>query len=253
MKNEILDEIKKFANYKSLQKVQSFVIFDLSEKGSSDLIQSLNREFKELHNYFSKEREKELEQMLKSLDWIYEKYSNLADRYKGKSILGEIFEWESEVHKNEYEKIVSEETELKNLEKNFLLENIDFNEFYENEKVLDHLNKKIDFYNLQKCDQDKEFARSYKLTEDELKYRELQNYFNKKRFPRFVYCYNENYSEYFEDWFYSGFKWNWLKWSIFGFEISQKEFEEKASEFVIKEMYLNRKIISNATHNLSSF
>ncbi|CAM1345097.1 hypothetical protein [Tenacibaculum amylolyticum] len=247
MNNEILNEVKKFIDYKSVQKVQSFVIFDLSEKDNSVLKHSLFNEFQELHNYFSKEREKELGQMLKKIDWVYEKYSNLADRYEGKPVLNEILEWENEVHKHEYDKIASEETKLKYLDKNFILENIDFNKFYENEKVFDKLNDKIDFYNLQRCNYDEEFARHYKLTEDELKYRKLQDYFYKKSSPKYVYCYNEKYSGFFDDWFRAGFKWNRLKWSVFAFEISQKEFEEKASKFVKEEMYLNRTVINNAT------
>lgn len=246
MDSEIIQELRKFENYQDKQKIKSFVIFNISSKESLDIQVLLKTEFEKLHKTFETLREQELSQKLKKLDWISEKYSKLAQRYEGKPVLGEIYEWENDVHKHEYDMIVSTETELKSLTENFCLEVYDFNEFKINEVRFNQLNDTMDFSNLMRCDFDDNYAKYYKLNDKELEYRDLQDYFSKKRFPKYLFCHNEAYQNEFDNLFKSSFKWDRLKWSVFTFSFSQDQFERSANDFVIQEMYYNRKIINNA-------
>ncbi len=99
------------------------------------------------------------------------------------------------------------QTPLKKLIDSFNFENIDFEEYNVNELLFDKMNSEMGFYNLKRYNSDKEYQTD------------------------------------FEEWFRRGFKWDSLKWSVFGFDISQPEFESKASEYVLEEMYYNREII----------
>lgn len=243
MKEKILNELHKFKDLKNKEKIKSFVIFNLPSEKSYELNTLIRTEFLIIKEHLEKERKQELLKMIKKLDWIENKYSDLYHRYENTPVSRDILKWESEVYNDNYELVSQTQTPLKKLIDSFNFENIDFEEYNVNELLFDKMNSEMDFYNLKRYNSDKEFAKNYHPTESETKYMELMDYFQRCSFPKFIYCYNKEYQTDFEEWFRRGFKWDSLKWSVFGFDISQPEFESKASEYVLEEMYYNREII----------
>mgnify|MGYP001478970434 CR=1 FL=1 len=192
---------------KNKEKIKSFVIFNLPSEKSYELNTLIRTEFLIIKEHLEKERKQELLKMIKKLDWIENKYSDLYNRYENTPVSRDILKWESEVYNDNYELVSQTQTPLKKLIDSFNFENIDFEEYNVNELLFDKMNSEMGFYNLKRYNSDKEYQTD------------------------------------FEEWFRRGFKWDSLKWSVFGFDISQPEFESKASEYVLEEMYYNREII----------
>lgn len=192
---------------KNKEKIKSFVIFNLPSEKSYELNTLIRTEFLIIKEHLEKERKQELLKMIKKLDWIENKYSDLYHRYENTPVSRDILKWEYEVYNDNYELVSQTQTPLKKLIDSFNFENIDFEEYNVNELLFDKMNSEMGFYNLKRYNSDKEYQTD------------------------------------FEEWFRRGFKWDSLKWSVFGFDISQPEFESKASEYVLEEMYYNREII----------
>jgi hypothetical protein len=243
MKDRIITELRKFEEFQFNQRMGSFVIFNLIPDEKSLLWENIETEFIAIYYKIKSLRDIELNEMLKEIDWIREKYSELHERYRDTNKVSDIFQWENDSYEPSYKYIIDKETNLKLLYDNFHLEDINIEEIDEKKRLINKFNSEMDFYNLMRYQQDKEFKRYYILTQKEKEYNNLQSYLSRKRFAEYILCYNEDYNPILENLFKSDFKWDRLKWSIFGFQISRQEFERQANDFVKEELYYNREII----------
>lgn len=243
MLNRILKELRKFNDFKTIQRVKSFVIFGLSVEKKGELFKSIDKEFSLIYKKINSQRNDELSEMLKEISWISNKYSDLLNRYENKEVVGDILEWENDAYTTSYNQIIDRKTTLKELVDKFHFEDVNLIEFEQNEVVFNKMNEEMDFSNLLRYNHDKGFAKYYKLTDKEKQYMDLKKYLIKKRHPQYIFCYNAKYNSDFDTLFKNRFKWDWLKWSIFAFEISQHDFDSQASDFVRQEIYYNREVI----------
>lgn len=241
MEKKILNEVKALID--NDKKTKSFVVFNLSKKDQVQLYNAINNEFSSLLKELESRRQDEIFSMLEKDNWVDEKYSALIERYQDSDRLDYVLSIAEEAHKEYFDLIIGQDTKLKEVLKHFRLEEIDIDDYNHKDLMFNKLNDEMDFSNLIYCDTNKEFARNYILTEKEKEYRELQNYFFKKRLPKYIYCYNQDYHSDLDKLFRSRFKWDRLRWSLFAFSISKEQFEEKATDFVKNEMYYNREVL----------
>ena len=242
MKDEIIDELRKISDLEKKQ-LQSFVIFNMSKTEKDDILKLINNELTLINKNLLSQRNREMTEMLKELDWITDKYSDLYQKYKETSVATDIIGWEDDAYSIRYEQIASRKTKLKILIDEFYFEEIDIDEIKKSNETFSQMNETLDFSNLLRYNNDKVFARQYILTEEEKVYMALRNCLLKKEYAKYILCYNHGYSSDLNNLFKNRFKWSWLKWSIFIFEETQENFESKASEFVKTELYLNRKLL----------
>ncbi len=88
---------------KNKEKIKSFVIFNLPSEKSYELNTLIRTEFLIIKEHLEKERKQELLKMIKKLDWIENKYSDLYHRYENTPVSRDILKWESEVYNDNYE------------------------------------------------------------------------------------------------------------------------------------------------------
>ena len=243
---KVLSGLADPSNIPHNKQVKSFVFFNATKEKEQKIKEIITSEFSLIESELKALREKEIKEILKSIDWVNEKYSDLIDRYNGTTVQQDIFQWADVAYKHEYERILGTPTRLKVVTDNLYLQDINLIQFFENKKDLDLLNDTLNFHNLYRYHHDKDFQKHYTPTDDERKYDELNEKIHATQKAKYIYCYNINIStevDMFESLFKNVFKWDHLYWSVFCLPISQVEFENIASDFLKTELYYNRHLI----------
>lgn len=247
MTNQILVELKKFNNPKTIHQVKSFVIFNLSSSNKYKLLKHIQDEFLLVSNSLKKKRATELKEMEEDdseMKEIRNRYRELHKRVTDIQIISEITECENDAVLNIKEHIDNKDTCLKDLVTLFTFEDINFEEILLKERDLDELHQKWDFLHLANTDQGKLFANHDKLSETDKCYMEVKEYLHRKRFSKYRFYYNASHqpidNDVIDKLLNEEYRWQGLKWTIFGFGISKQEFERNVSESIKRKMYFNR-------------
>jgi len=248
IKNELSKflEITNPSNIPHNKQVKSFVLFNVSQQKEAEIKEVITSEFLQIEEPLKAQRQDEIQEMLRGIDWINEKYLALIDRYEGTNVQHDIYQWADDAHKHEYERDVATPTQLKDITTDLYLRDINLVQFFEDRRELDGLNETLDFSNLYRCHHDDDFRRYYKPTDSERKYDELNENIHAVNKAKYIFCYNINLLtdiDKFENLFRNIFKWDYLYWSVFCFSVSQQEFENIASDFLKTELYYNRLLI----------
>lgn len=252
IRQKIKAELNKFLEITNPSKiphdkqVKSFVLFNVSKEKEAEIKEIVASEFLLIEKPLKSQRQIEIQEMLKGIDWVNKKYSDLILRYEGTEVQSDIFQWADEAYKNEYERVIDISTRLKNLTSNLSLQDVNLRQFIEDKEQLKMLNETLDFVNLYRYHHDDDFRRYYTRTADEQKYDALDKNIHAINTAKYMYCYNIDLltdMDQFEHLFKSICKWDHLYWSVFCLSVSQQEFESMASDFLKTELYYNRTLV----------
>lgn len=240
----IKQELEKINDLRNSAKPISFVFFNSDNDIELKIREVVIEEFDKVKNSLKRERENEIKQLIKEKSFVKVNYSNLLDRYSNTSKRQEILEWKNDAEEHEYNYIISEPTKLKEKADNIDLRLLHLTQHYESIKKFEKMNENMDFTNLKRYSEDKDFKKYYKLTDEEAEYENLRHSTN--IYEQYLYCYgidlhSELYN--FDSLFHNLFKWDKFNWSVFNLNISKADFEKQASEFLKTELYDNRKLV----------